>query len=37
MSSENILVWNVCGLSSVAHRNALGSLVATEQQYVVCL
>jgi hypothetical protein len=37
MSTKNILVWNVCGLNSVTHHNALCSLVATERSSVVYL
>jgi hypothetical protein len=37
MGSENILVWNVCGLNAAAHHNALRSLVASERPSVVYL
>jgi exonuclease III len=37
MAVENLLVWNVRGLNSVVHRNAVWDLVAAEWISLVCL
>jgi exonuclease III len=37
MVADNMLVWNVHGLNSVVHRNAVQDLVAVERISLVCL
>jgi exonuclease III len=37
MGSKNLLVWNVRGLNSRAHRDTVRQLVATERPSVICL
>jgi hypothetical protein len=37
MASENVLLWNVRGLHSVAHRNAVRDLVVSESLSLACL
>jgi exonuclease III len=37
MAIENLLVWNVWGLNSVAHRNAVHDLISSESVSLVCL
>jgi exonuclease III len=37
MASEGILIWNVRGLNTTSHYDALGQLVSTERPSIVCI
>jgi exonuclease III len=37
MDSDNILIWNVCGLNSCVHRIVVADMVAQEHISLVCI